>query len=71
VLGDSQRPTKDAKGRIEAEGVIAESQLLLPGGSTTSTVVVGGCTKKPAENAKDAVLGAAGGNSDLAVAPEC
>jgi hypothetical protein len=71
VLGDSKRPTKDQEGRIKDHGVIAESQLLLPGGSSTSTIVVGGCTKKPAENGRDTVLSAAGGSSDVAVAPKC
>lgn len=71
VLGDSKRPTKDRDGRIDADGVVAESVLLLPGGSSTSTIVVGPCTKKPAEKGRDAVLSAARGNPDLAVAPAC
>jgi len=71
VLGASEPLSKDREGRIESFGVIAESQLLLPGGSSTSTIVVPACTKKPAGKERDVVLSAASGNSDLAVAPEC
>jgi len=71
VLGASEPLSKDREGRIESFGVIAESQLLLPGGSSTSTIVVPACTKKPAGKERDVVLSAASGNSDLAVAPQC
>jgi len=71
VLGDRERPTKDREGRLESDGVIAEAQLLLPDSSSTSVIVVPPCTKKPAGKGRDSVLGAAQGNSDLAVAPAC
>jgi len=71
VLGDSRALTKDREGRIEADGVIAESQLLLTGGSNTSTIVVPPCTKKPASQGRDSVLSADKDNPELAVAPSC
>ena len=71
VLGDRKRLSKDREGRINAEGVVARSQLLLPDGSRTSTIVVRACIKKPADNERDVVLSAARGNPDLAVARAC
>ncbi len=71
VLGDRERPTKDREGRIEAEGVIAEAQLLLPDRSNTSVIVVPPCTKKPAGKGRDSVLSADKGNPDLAVGSSC
>lgn len=71
VLGGSTPLSKDREGRIESDGAIADSQLLLPDGSSTSTIVVAPCTKKPAGKGRDVVLSAARGNSDLAVAPAC
>lgn len=71
VLGDRSRLGKDSEGEIVADGVAANSQLLLPDGSRASTIVVPPCRKKPDDNERDAVLAAARGNSDLAVAPTC
>jgi hypothetical protein len=71
VLGGSKPLTKDREGKIESDGVIAESQLLLPDGSNTSTIVVRPCTKQPVEEGRDVVLSAPTGDSDLAVAPAC
>ena len=71
VLGDGKRLTKDPEGRIEADGVIAAAQLILPEGSDTSTIVVPPCTKKSAGNERDSVLSADKDNSDLAVGPSC
>lgn len=68
VLGDRERLTKDRDGKILAGGVAAGSQLILPDGSSTPTIVVPGCTKKAAANERDAVLA---GGSDVAVAPAC
>jgi hypothetical protein len=71
VLGDSKRLAKDAEGRIESDGVIAESQLLLTEGSNASTIVVPPCAKPPAEQGRDSVLSAEKDNPDLAVGPAC
>jgi len=71
VLGDRKRLTKDRKGTIEDDGVVAQSQLLLAEGSNTSTIVVPPCTKKPTGKGRDSVLSADKGNPDLAVGPPC
>ncbi len=71
VLGATGPPTKDREGRLESDGVIAESQLLLPDNSSTSTIVVAPCIKKPAEQGRDVALTAPSGDSELAIAPAC
>ena len=71
VLGASERLTKDREGRIESDGAIADSQLLLSDGSDTSTIVVPPCTEKPAGQGRDSVLSADEGNPDVAVGPSC
>ncbi len=71
VLPDERRLTKNQEGKIDVQGVIAESQLILPNRSTVSTVVVPACTKKAASKGRDIVLGADKGNPDLVVAPSC
>jgi hypothetical protein len=68
VLGTRKRLSKDKEGKIESDGVVANSVLLLPNGSSTSTIVVKPCTKKPAGKGNDSVLK---GSSELAVAPAC
>ena len=68
VLGDRKRLSKDKDGKLEADGVVAGSQLLLPEGSNTSIIVVPGCIKKPEEKARDVILRR---SSAVAVAPAC
>lgn len=68
LLGTSRRLPKDREGRIESDGVVAQSQLLLPGGSSASTIVVPPCIEKPTGTGRDAVLS---GDSDPVVAPAC
>jgi len=70
VLAGRQRLSKDRGGRIESDGVVAESQLLLPDGSSTSTIVVPPCIKKPTDNELESSLSADKGNA-LVVAPAC
>jgi hypothetical protein len=69
VLADRERLSED-QGSIRAEGFLARSQLVLPGGSSAGTIIVPPCAKKGAAKGRDAVLSGDGG-SDLAVAPVC
>ena len=68
VLGGRRRLTKNPDGKLEADGVAAGSQLILPDGSNASTVVVPPCTKKGEANERDVVLR---GGSAVAVGPSC
>jgi hypothetical protein len=70
VLGDTTRRA-ETEGGIEEAGFLARSQLVLGGGGTATTLVVQGCAKKGADKGRDAVLGAGGGSSRVAVAPAC
>lgn len=71
VLPGAKRLSKDGEGRVENDEVVAESQLLLRDRSSSSTIVVPPCIKKPAGKGRDVVLSAARGNPDLVVAPAC
>jgi hypothetical protein len=70
VLGDTTRRT-ETEGGIQADGFLARSQLVLSGGGSATTIVVPACTKKGGAKGRDAVLGAGGGGSGVAVAPAC
>ena len=71
ILPNERRLTKNQEGKIDVQGVIAESQLILPDRSKVSTVVVPACTKKEASKGRDIVLGADKGRAELVVAPSC
>ena len=71
ILPNERRLTKDREGKIHYQGVIAESQLILPDRSKVATVVVPACTKKEGSKGRDIVLGADRGNAELVVAPSC
>lgn len=71
VLSGDERHAKDREGKIHADGVVAETQLILPDGSDASTIVVPPCVEKEASKGRDIVLSPDEGDSDLAVAPEC
>jgi hypothetical protein len=70
VLGDTKRRV-ESEGGIEEAGFLARSQLVLGGGGTATTLVIPGCAKKEGTKGQDAVLGAGGGSSSVAVAPSC
>ncbi len=67
VLAEGQRPVEAEGGTLTASGVNARTQLLLPNGAKTSTVVVPPCTKKTAGK-RDVALS---GDSATVVAPGC
>jgi hypothetical protein len=70
VLAGTERLTED-QGSIRAEGFLARSQIVLPGGSSATTIVVPPCAKKGAAKGRDAALNPEQGSSELAVAPSC
>jgi hypothetical protein len=70
VLGDTERRV-ESEGGIEEAGFLARAQLVLGGGGTATTLVIPGCAKKEGTKGRDAVLGAGGGGSNVAVAPSC
>ena len=71
VLGGNARLPKTRDGALISDGVVAKSELILPDGSSASTVVVPPCAKKFANKGRDFVISAAKGNSALAIAPSC
>jgi hypothetical protein len=72
ALAEGTRPTEGQDGSFTAEGLTARSQLILPNGSKTATVVVPPCRKRPGGK-RDVVLESEGsdGNSETVVAPAC
>ena len=70
VIGGEERLEKGEGGKVIVDGVVARSQLVLPGGSSAATVVVPGCLKKQASKGRDVALGSEG-SSEVVVAPAC
>jgi hypothetical protein len=70
VIPGNARTFEGNRGRLEAFGVVAESQLLLTEGSRVATLVVPACTKEE-KGARDVVLEAEQGKPELAVGPKC
>ena len=70
VLPGRGRLPKNEEGKLVSDGIAARSQLLLPEGSSTSTIVVPPC-KSSATKGRDSLLSPRKGNSKLAVGPAC
>jgi hypothetical protein len=70
VLPAGERPSEGQGGGFVSGGVNARTQLLLPSGSTASTVVVPPCRKKT-DGKRDVIVGAQKAGSHTVVAPSC
>jgi hypothetical protein len=70
VLAAGERPPEGQGGSLSAGGFTARTQLILPNGSTATTVVVPPCKEKTAGK-RDVVLGSEKAGSDTVVAPTC
>jgi hypothetical protein len=70
VLPGGERPTEGQGGSFTSGGVTARTQLILPDGSSASTVVVPPCRKRTAGK-RDVVLGERNAGARTVVAPTC
>jgi hypothetical protein len=67
VLADKERPVEGQGGTLTAGSAVARTQLILPNGAKTATIVVAPCTKKAAGK-RDVALS---GDSSTVTAPKC